>query len=124
MNWMTAACATPCEISREAALKHQGVLTKPAGSLGELEQLAVSFAAWQGRAYPLLDKLAIRVFAADHGVSAQGVSAFPPEVTVQMIENFVAGGAAISVLSARQGADFRCGEYGHTKPGSRVPGSH
>ena len=61
----------------QAAIQRQGQLTKPAGSLGRLEQIAVQFAAWQGRGIPRLDDVGIRVFAADHGVTAHGVSAYP-----------------------------------------------
>lgn len=81
------------------ATERQKKLTKPAGSLGELETLAIRLAALQGREFPSVDKVWVTVFAGDHGVAASGVSAFPQEVTVQMVANFSAGGAAISVLS-------------------------
>lgn len=122
MNWYNAPCAKLCEVSRNAALDHQQQLTKPPGSLGQLETLAINFAAWQGRALPVLGKLGVRVFAADHGVCAQGVSAFPAEVTVQMINNFVEGGAAISVLSRDRGADFAVVNMGTVKPASPARG--
>jgi nicotinate-nucleotide--dimethylbenzimidazole phosphoribosyltransferase len=73
-------------------------LTKPAGSLGRLEEIARHLSAWQGRHPPKLDKVRARVFAGNHGVTAQGVSAFPSEVTVQMVANFEHGGAAINQL--------------------------
>ena len=82
-------------------------LTKPAGSLGRLEELSEWCSAWQGRHPARLDNVHILVFAGNHGVTAQGVSAFPPEVTVQMVANFAAGGAAINQLAAVQGADLR-----------------
>ena len=78
-------------------------LTKPAGSLGRLEELAVWLAAWQGRAPPALQSPAALVFAGNHGVAQRGVSAYPVEVTGQMVANFAAGGAAINQLAARNG---------------------
>ena len=89
------------------ARARQGVLTKPPGSLGRLEDLAVHLARWQGRALPRLDKVGVLVFAGSHGVTAQGVSAFPAEVTAQMVANFAAGGAAINQLAKAAGADLR-----------------
>jgi len=88
----------------EAALRRQASLTKPAGSLGDLETLSIRLAAMQGRPDPGVDPGAIFVMAGDHGVCAEGVSAYPPEVTAQMVLNFVAGGAAINVLASRAGA--------------------
>jgi nicotinate-nucleotide--dimethylbenzimidazole phosphoribosyltransferase len=87
-----------------ASVSREGTLTKPAGSLGRLEDLSAWCAAWQGRHPASLDKVGILVFAGNHGITAQGVSAFPPEVTVQMVANFAAGGAAINQLAAEQGA--------------------
>jgi nicotinate-nucleotide--dimethylbenzimidazole phosphoribosyltransferase len=82
-----------------AARARQGELTKPPGALGDLETLAISFAGWQGRVQPSIERVHISVFAADHGVTEEGVSAFPAAVTAEMIRNFVRGGAAISVLA-------------------------
>lgn len=82
-----------------AARARQGELTKPPGALGDLEALAISFAGWQGRVQPSIERVHISVFAADHGVTEEGVSAFPAAVTAEMIRNFVRGGAAISVLA-------------------------
>jgi nicotinate-nucleotide--dimethylbenzimidazole phosphoribosyltransferase len=73
-------------------------LTKPAGSLGRLEEISAWLAAWQGRHPPRLDRVRARIYAGSHGVAALGVSAFPPEVTVQMVANFRHGGAAINQL--------------------------
>jgi nicotinate-nucleotide--dimethylbenzimidazole phosphoribosyltransferase len=87
-----------------AARARQQMLTKPQGALGRLEDLACWFAARQGRGVPALLTPAITVFAADHGVAAQGVSAYPSEVTAQMVANFARGGAAINVLARRAGA--------------------
>lgn len=83
------------------ARRRQAELTKPAGALGQLENVACWFAARQGRAIPQALKPAITVFAADHGVTAQGVSAYPAEVTAQMLSNLASGGAAINVLARR-----------------------
>lgn len=82
-----------------AARTRQATLTKPAGSLGELETLAIRLAAWQGCIFPSVERVHISVFAADHGVTDEGISAFPAAVTAEMIRNFVCGGAAISVLA-------------------------
>ncbi|MDQ5897958.1 MAG: nicotinate-nucleotide--dimethylbenzimidazole phosphoribosyltransferase, partial [Pseudomonadota bacterium] len=77
--------------------------TKPQGSLGRLESLALTLARIQGRERPQLEQPQMVVFAADHGLAARGVSAFPSEVTWQMVENFLAGGAAVSVLARQHG---------------------
>jgi len=90
----------------EAARARQAILTKPAGSLGRLEDLAVWLCAWQGRHPPRLKDIACLVFAGNHGVAAQGVSAFPAEVTAQMVANFEAGGAAINQLCGAMGAQL------------------
>lgn len=90
---------TPDLSALAAAQARQQQLTKPAGSLGQMEDLACRLAALQGREVPLPLTPAITVFAGDHGVCAEGVSAFPQEVTGAMVANFVHGGAAISVLA-------------------------
>lgn len=82
-------------------------LTKPAGSLGRLEGLAEWLAAWQGRAPPGVDRPLVCVFAGSHGVAARGVSAYPAEVNRQMLDNFAAGGAAISQICAAFGLGFK-----------------
>lgn len=81
-------------------------LTKPAGSLARLEDIAVFVAGWQGRNPPRIDNVRVLVFAGNHGVTAQGVSAFPAEVTVQMVANFSAGGAAINQICKSVGAEL------------------
>lgn len=86
------------------ARARNAVLTKPPGALGRLEELAIWVAAWQGTETPRLDAPQVVVFAGNHGVTAQGISAFPPEVTAQMVANFDAGGAAINQLSQAFGA--------------------
>ncbi|OLF16954.1 nicotinate-nucleotide--dimethylbenzimidazole phosphoribosyltransferase [Actinophytocola xanthii] len=98
----------PDEESRQAALARHGQLTKPPGSLGRLERLGAWVAACQGQCPPRpLDRIRIVVFAGDHGVAARGVSAYPSEVTAQMVANFRAGGAAINVLAASAGGEVR-----------------
>ncbi|MEO9863654.1 nicotinate-nucleotide--dimethylbenzimidazole phosphoribosyltransferase, partial [Yoonia sp.] len=87
-----------------AAQDRNGQLTKPPGALGRLEDLAIWYAGWRGTDKPSLEKPQVIVFAGNHGVCAQGVSAFPPEVTVQMVANFEHGGAAINQLSQAFGA--------------------
>lgn len=89
------------------ATRHQAALTKPAGSLGRLEDLAVFLARWQGRSMPVLDRAEVLVFAGAHGVAARGVSAYPPQVTAQMVDNFTAGGAAINQLARQAGAELK-----------------
>src|SRR6187397_2917793 len=79
-------------------------LTKPQRSLGRLEELVEWLSFWQGLAPPRLDKVEILVFAGNHGVTAQGISAYPAEVTTQMVANFAAGGAAINQLARTAGA--------------------
>lgn len=88
----------------EAARARQAVLTKPAGSLGRLEDLSIRLAGMTGRLDPPLRDAVVFTLAADHGVAAEGVSAYPSEVTPQMVLNFLRGGAAINVLARQVGA--------------------
>ncbi|MBL9057222.1 MAG: nicotinate-nucleotide--dimethylbenzimidazole phosphoribosyltransferase, partial [Rhodobacteraceae bacterium] len=101
-------CAAPGAdaAARAGAQARNGQLTKPPGALGRLEDLAIWAAGWQGRAEPRGDRPQVLIFAGNHGVVAQGVSAFPAEVTVQMVANFRHGGAAINQLSRLHGADM------------------
>jgi nicotinate-nucleotide--dimethylbenzimidazole phosphoribosyltransferase len=87
--------------------KREAVLTKPSRSLGRLEDLSAWLAHWQGRSPPRLERVEILVFAGNHGVTGQGVSAYPAEVTAQMVANFAAGGAAINQLARTAGANLR-----------------
>lgn len=91
----------PDTVCGERVAIYLDTLTKPPGSLGELEALTVTLATITGEDFPKVTPPAMLVFAADHGVAAEGVSAFPQEVTVQMVANFVAGGAAINVLARK-----------------------
>lgn len=89
------------------AMERQGRLTKPPGSLGRLEELAVFMAGWQRRERPRIERGRTAVFAGNHGVAVHGVSAFPTSVTAQMVANFEAGGAAINALSRVAGLELR-----------------
>jgi nicotinate-nucleotide--dimethylbenzimidazole phosphoribosyltransferase len=100
----------------EAAVAREGQLTKPAGALGRLEEITAWVCAWQGRHPPGVDHARVAVFAGNHGVAARGVSAFPAEVTVQMVQNFVAGGAAVNQLTEFAGADLRVYEMALETP--------
>lgn len=91
-------------------------LTKPAGSLGRLEELVEFLARWQKKAPPTLDNPMVAIFAGNHGVTAQGVSAFPSEVTQQMVANFTNGGAAISQICALHGLNLRVFELALEQP--------
>lgn len=86
------------------AQDRNGQLTKPPGALGRLEDIAVWYASWRGTDRPSIDAPQVIIFAGNHGVTAQGVSAFPAEVTAQMVMNFEHGGAAINQLSKAFGA--------------------
>ncbi|SEN35974.1 nicotinate-nucleotide--dimethylbenzimidazole phosphoribosyltransferase [Paenibacillus sp. OV219] len=98
--------------SIEAAEKHLNSLTKPPGSLGKLEEIARQLAGITGEIAPDLAKRAVIVMAGDHGVCEEGISAFPAEVTPQMVMNFLAGGAAVNVLARGAGADVFCVDMG------------
>ncbi|HTO28447.1 MAG TPA: nicotinate-nucleotide--dimethylbenzimidazole phosphoribosyltransferase, partial [Devosia sp.] len=95
------------EAAVAAVLARDAQLTKPAGSLGALEGLVEFLARWQGRTQPRLDNPMVTIFAGNHGVTDQGVSAFPREVTAQMVANFTNGGAAISQICALHEINLR-----------------
>ncbi|HEX5319245.1 MAG TPA: nicotinate-nucleotide--dimethylbenzimidazole phosphoribosyltransferase, partial [Stellaceae bacterium] len=99
-----------------AAAQREGQLTKPPGALGRLEELARWLATWQGRHPPTLDHPRTAVFAGNHGVAARGVSAYPAAVTAQMVQNFVAGGAAVNQLCKVIDADLRVYEMNLDEP--------
>lgn len=94
------------DAARAGAAERNGQLTKPPGALGRLEDLAIWYGGWRGTDRPRVGKRQVIVFAGNHGVTAQGVSAFPPEVTVQMVANFEHGGAAVNQLSRVAGAQM------------------
>src|SRR5579872_899756 len=103
-EWVRQSCADISAAHREIALARQAQLTKPAGSLGRLEHLACELAGLQETEEPRATNVPIVIFAGDHGVVAQGVSAYPQEVTIAMMANFAGGGAAISVLARELGS--------------------
>jgi nicotinate-nucleotide--dimethylbenzimidazole phosphoribosyltransferase len=92
------------EAAMAEARARQSVLTKPQGSLGRLEALSIQLAGISGQPLPCVDRKAVIVLAGDHGIVAEGVSAYPSEVTAQMVLNFLQGGAAINVLARQAGA--------------------
>jgi len=102
--------------ARRRARRRQQQLLKPPGSLGRLETLAVELAGMTGGDFDRLQRVAFLVFAADHGVVARGVSAYPAEVTAQMVRSFLRGWAAISVLARGEGADLRVIDVGVGPP--------
>jgi len=92
------------ETAMRAARARQDTLTKPRGSLGRLEELSIQLAGMKADPFPSVERKAVIVMAADHGVALEGVSAYPTEVTAQMVLNFLRGGAAINVLARQAGA--------------------
>lgn len=120
-SWLARPCARPSAAHRESAKDRQSQLTKPAGALGQLETVAIHLAGLQGTERPALDQVAALVFAADHGVTARGVSAYPGDVTVQMLHNFAGGGAAISVMARELGLDLHVRDVG-SRATEHIPG--
>lgn len=102
--------------SGAAAKAREGLLTKPAGALGRLEEITQWVCLWQGRHPPQVDHARVCVFAGNHGVAARGVSAFPSDVTAQMVQNFISGGAAVNQLAAMVDADLRVYEMALEQP--------
>lgn len=99
-----------------AAAAREAQLTKPAGSLGRLEELAAWMATWQGRHPPRVERPATAVFAGNHGIAAKGVSAYPAEVTKQMVQNFLDGGAAVNQLCVFADSDLKVYEMALDAP--------
>jgi len=116
IRMLFAGLPGPCETSRAAVRARDAQLTKPPGALGRLEEIAEFMAAWQGKATPTADAPLVAVFAANHGVVAQGVSAFPQSVTRQMLDNFTAGGAAVNQLCRSVGAGLKVFELALEHP--------
>lgn len=108
LNELSTRVGLPDAQAMQDAHARQARLTKPAGALGRLEALSIWLAGVQGRCPPRdFERVRVVVFAGDHGVATAGVSAYPPEVTAQMVANFVAGGAAVNVLARTVGATVR-----------------
>jgi nicotinate-nucleotide--dimethylbenzimidazole phosphoribosyltransferase len=122
MDWLKEAVKPLNETARAAAQARQGQLTKPPGALGRLEDLAIYLAAMQGRELPQVERVHIGVFAGDHGVAAEGVSAFPQAVTAEMVKNFARGGAAISVAAKQLGATLEVVNLGTAFDTGELPG--
>jgi nicotinate-nucleotide--dimethylbenzimidazole phosphoribosyltransferase len=120
-DWVYQQCPAISAMHREAARSRQDQLTKPTGALGRLEALAIELAGLQHSDRPCADRVPIVVFAGDHGIAAQGVSAYPQEVTIAMMANFAAGGAAISVLARELGLALEVVDAG-TLAGAPMPG--
>ena len=106
----------PDEAAVAAAREREGQLTKPAGSLGRLEEISAFMAGWQGAARPHVSNPLVAVFAGNHGVVAQGVSAYPPSVTQAMVANFTAGGAAINQICKTSDISLEVYELALEKP--------
>ncbi len=120
-QWWLEACQLPDESARQAAQQRNVQLTKPAGALGRVEALVPQLAALQRRERPTLEHLWISIFAGDHGVAEEGISAYPQSVTGQMLGNFVNGGAAISVLARQLRAELEVIDLGTAVPLHPLP---
>ncbi len=121
-DWLTVPCRIPDRAAVASATARQGTLTKPPGSLGALEALAVRLAGLQRNERPRADRVWIAVFAGDHGVAAEGVSAFPQAVTGEMLRNFASGGAAIAVLARELGATLEVVNLGTVNDPGEIDG--
>jgi len=121
-DWLQHSIPAVDTAHRAEAEARQAQLTKPLGALGRLERIAVTLAAMQRTRQPALDRVRIVVFAADHGVVAEGVSAYPQAVTAAMVRNFARGGAAIGVLARTCGAELEVVDVGTLTGLEPLPG--
>jgi len=121
IEWLYDSTARISQQQRDAARSRQSRLTKPPGSLGRLEDIAVRLCGMRGAA-PHIDQVCISIFAADHGVAQEGVSAFPQAVTGEMVKNFANGGAAICVLAKVIGAKMEVINLGTVNNPGFLPG--
>lgn len=115
MNWWLESVQEPNLDAKQQAEQHQLQLTKPTGALGDLELIAVKLASLQSNAHPQVNHPWITIFAGDHGVVEENISAYPQAVTSQMLQNFTTGGAAISVIAKYHQAHLQvidCGTVG------------
>jgi nicotinate-nucleotide--dimethylbenzimidazole phosphoribosyltransferase len=110
------------EAAMRSARARQDMLTKPRGSLGRLEELSIQLAGMKADPFPSVERKAVIVMAADHGVASEGVSAYPAEVTAQMVLNFLGGGAAINTLARQAGARVSVVDIGVASDFETVPG--
>jgi len=122
LTWLKGSVASPDGEAARAAAERQATLIKPPGALGRLESLAVRLAAWQGTPKPSADRVRIVLFAGDHGVAEEGVSAFPQSVTASMVRQFAEGGAAVSVLARALGAELEVLDLGTAEDTGSVAG--
>lgn len=120
-HWFDDPILSPDGAVRAAACERQAQLTKPRGSLGRLEELGVALASMQRTQQPHIEHIWITVFAADHGVVTEGVSAFPQAVTAEMVRNFARGGAAINILAQECGARLDVVNVGTVRPLEELP---
>ncbi|MVF11164.1 nicotinate-nucleotide--dimethylbenzimidazole phosphoribosyltransferase [Ketobacter sp. MCCC 1A13808] len=120
--WWRAPVQPPCATMKQTATERQLQLTKPPGALGKMEQIAVQLAAIQNNPQPSVEAVYITVFAGDHGIVEEGVSAFPQTVTVEMQRNFIAGGAAISVIARHLDAQLEVVNTGTHAITEQLPG--
>jgi nicotinate-nucleotide--dimethylbenzimidazole phosphoribosyltransferase len=116
LSRLISAIAAPDETAGAAIQRHLDSLTKPPGSLGRLEEIALRLAVIRGGAPPRVERPVIFTFAADHGVAAEGVSAYPQSVTAQMVENFLRGGAAVNVLARDARTRVVVADFGVASP--------
>jgi nicotinate-nucleotide--dimethylbenzimidazole phosphoribosyltransferase len=122
LDWLKQPAKNLDEAAHSAAQSRQQQLTKPPGALGQLEILAIQLAAMQGRVNPHIDKVFISVFAGDHGIAEENVSAFPQLVTAEMVKNFGRGGAAICVLAKQLDAKLEVVNLGTAFDTGNLPG--
>lgn len=121
-DWINNAIHPINADTRKAALSRQAQLTKPPGSLCQLEEVAVQLSAMQATTQPLANNVSITIFVADHGIAAEGTSAFPQAVTGEMVKNFATGGAAISVMARQLNADLEVVNLGCINDPGELPG--
>ena len=122
LDWLNQPAKILDESARSAAQTRQQQLTKPPGALGQLESLAIQLAAMQGREKPQVDKVFVSIFAGDHGVAEENVSAFPQLVTAEMVKNFARGGAAICVIAKHLDAKLEVVNLGTAFETGNLPG--
>jgi len=122
LNEWLESISGPDEKAMTEVRRRQDQLTKPRGSLGRLEEIACHIAGITGKVHPHTDKKRIVLFAADHGVALEGVSAYPREVTAQMVMNFLHGGAAINAIASSIGAEVEVVDIGVDAEFTDMPG--